>query len=339
VRRSGAMNEFELIARFFTRPTAPGGLVRQGIGDDCALLALDAATQLAVTTDLLIAGRHFAVDAAPEELGHKALAVNLSDLAAAGAEPRCFLLALALPEADPAWLEAFSRGMFALADEFSCALAGGDTTRAPRQADRDGPVTICITAVGTVPAGAYRSRAGASAGEELWVSGTLGDAALALLDRSGGAALDMADRPLVHARLDRPSPRVSLGVALRGVATACVDVSDGLVGDIGHIVERSGVSATVLWQQVPRSPALQRQPRALQMRCALAGGDDYEIVFTAPASRRAAVLAAARRTGTPVARIGTIADGRDLSVLDEGGRPIDIPFRAYDHFGPYGPDP
>lgn len=328
------MNEFELIARYFTRPVAPGGLVRRGIGDDCALLAPEGApTQLAVTTDLLVAGRHFPIDAPPQDLGYKALAVNLSDLAAAGAEPSCFFLALALRKADPAWLRGFSDGLFSLANEFSCVLAGGDTTRVPSEGDRDGPITICITAIGTVPAGVSRSRAGASVGDDLWVSGTVGDAALALHERAGVANLDMVDRPFVHARLDHPSPRVALGLALRGLATACVDVSDGLLGDVGHVLERSGVAAAIEWGSIPLSPALQRQPRDLQMLCSLAGGDDYELAFTAPASRRAAVRAAGKRSRTAVTRIGAIAGGRDLEVLDAGGKRMDTPFKAYDHFG------
>jgi len=331
------MNEFELIARFFTRPVAPGGLVAQGIGDDCAVLDTGAPMHLAVTTDLLVAGRHFVPDVAPEDLGHKSLAVNLSDLAAAGAQPRCFFLSLALPDAESMWLEAFSRGLFALADTFSCTLAGGDTTRAPRVANQNGPLTICITAVGAVPPGLAHSRAGAQVGDDLWVSGTVGDSALALLGRSGRTNLDMADQAVVQARLDRPTPRVGLGTALRGVATACVDVSDGLLGDVGHVLERSRVGARIEWPAVPRSPALLRQPRDVQILCALAGGDDYELAFTAPASRRAAVRAAARRSETAVTRIGAIAEGRDLVVVDEGAKRMDTPFKAYDHFGAYGP--
>jgi thiamine-monophosphate kinase len=330
------MNEFELIARYFTRPVVPGSFVLAGVGDDCALLEAGP-TLLAVTTDMLIAGRHFFADADPGALGHKALAVNLSDLAAAGAQPRCFFLALALPRADPAWLEAFSRGMFALADSHGCVLAGGDTTRAPTLAAAPGPLTICITAVGEVPPASRRTRGDAEVGDDVWVSGTLGDAALALALRSGAADLAGFEPGPVQARLDRPVPRVALGLDLRGIAGACVDVSDGLVGDLGHILERSGVGATVQWPAVPVGPALRVQPDAVRRRCALAGGDDYELLFTASPGRRDDVLAAASRAQTGVTRVGVITEGRDLVVIDEGGQPMDMPFKAYDHFGCHDP--
>lgn len=327
------MNEFELIARYFTRPTRE----RAGVGDDCALIDAGDVT-LAITTDMLLAGRHFFADADAEALGHKALAVNLSDLAAAGAAPRCFFLSLALPRADEIWLAAFARGLFALADAHGCALLGGDTTRAPqlRVDERavDGALTISITAIGEVPRAAVRTRAGARAGDDLWVSGTVGDAALALAHRSGEAAgLDAADLSACRARLERPAPRVELGIRLRGLATAAIDVSDGLLGDLGHILERSQLGACVDWPAVPRSDALRRQPQALQRRCALAGGDDYELLFTAPASVRTEVLAAAAAAGVAVTRIGTMTAHAGLEVLDAGGALLDTTYRGYDHFG------
>ena len=325
------MNEFELIARYFTRAPAPGSLVAAGVGDDCALLDLGE-RQLAVTTDLLLEGRHFERGADPEALGHKALAVNLSDLAAAGSTPRCFFLALALPAADADWVAAFSRGLLALADRHGCTLAGGDTTRAPLIDTRPGPLTVCITALGEVPRGAAHSRAGARSGDDLYVSGALGDAALALAMRAGTCALDFVDAAAVQARLDRPEPRVTLGTALRGVATSCMDVSDGLLGDLAHICERSQVGAVVSWPAVPRSPALQRQPVEVQQRCALAGGDDYELLFTAAPAARRRVQAAAREAGVPVSRIGSIVDGRAVQVTDEHGRALATPYAAYDHF-------
>jgi thiamine-monophosphate kinase len=326
------MNEFELIARYFTRPTRE----RAGVGDDCALIDAGEVT-LAITTDMLLAGRHFFPDADAEALGHKALAVNLSDLAAAGAAPRCFFLSLALPRADEAWLEAFARGLFALADAHGCALLGGDTTRAPRLRvdDRavDGPLTISITAIGEVPRAAVRTRAGARAGDDLWVSGTVGDAALALAHRSGEATgLDVADQTACRARLEWPAPRVALGIGLRGLATAAIDVSDGLLGDLGHILERSRLGARVDWPAVPRSDALRRQPEALQRRCALAGGDDYELLFTAPASKRADVLAAAAAAGVTVTLIGTMTPHPGLEVLDADGTVVETTYRGYDHF-------
>lgn len=321
-----------MIARYFTRPTRE----RAGVGDDCALIDAGDVT-LAITTDMLLAGRHFFADADAEALGHKSLAVNLSDLAAAGATPRCFFLALALPRADEAWLAAYTRGLFALADAHGCELLGGDTTRTPelRVDDRvvDGPLTISIAAIGEVPRAAVRTRAGARAGDDLWVSGSVGDAALALAHRAGEAAeMDPADLAACRARLDRPVPRVELGVRLRGLATAAIDISDGLLGDLAHILERSRLGARVEWAAVPRSAALRRQPETLQRRCALAGGDDYELLFTAPPSARAQVLAAAAAAGVAATRIGTMTADRGLEVLDADGGLMDTTYRGYDHF-------
>lgn len=319
------MNEFELIARYFTRPSRE----RQGVGDDCALIDVGDRT-LAITTDMLIEHRHFFGDADPALLGHKALAVNLSDLAAAGATPRCFLLALALPRADGEWLAAFSRGLFALADTHNCELIGGDTTRTPVSNETPGPLTICITAIGEAPRGRAHSRAGAQPGDDVWVSGALGDAALAL--RGAAACASEADRRACLERLERPLPRVRLGAALRGLATAVIDVSDGLLGDLGHILERSAVGATVHWEAVPRSPALRRLSESLQQRCALAGGDDYELLFAAPPARRAQIEAAGRDAGVAVTRIGGIIQGTDLTILDAVGANVETPFSSFDHF-------
>jgi thiamine-monophosphate kinase len=323
------VTEFELIDRYFNRPPASGGWVTRGVGDDCALLQIGD-RGLAVTTDLLVEGRHFFPDADPEALGHKALAVNLSDLAAAGAAPRCFFLALALPRADEAWLAAFSRGLLALADRHDCVLAGGDTTRAPPA----GPLTICITAIGQTLPGAALNRAGAQAGDELWLSGNVGDAALALAVRNGqAAALPPAAAVRVRERLDRPQPRIALGRALRGVASSCIDVSDGLLGDLGHILERSRVGAEVAWEQLPRSAILHAQPLPLQQRCALAGGDDYELLFTAPAAKRLAVAAAGTAAAVEVTCIGRISAESGCRVLDAQGRPLDTSaFKSFDHF-------
>lgn len=333
------MNEFDLIARFFNRPIAPGGTVARGIGDDCALLDFGGVTQLAVTTDMLIEGRHFTADTPAADIGHKALAVNLSDLAAAGAEPRCFFLAIALPAPDESWLEAFAGALFRLADEFGCVLAGGDTTRTPVLGGAHSPVTINITAVGEVPRDQALTRANARAGDDLWVTGELGDAALALVARAGRTDLGAEEMISAQARLDRPRPRVRLGIGLRGIATACVDVSDGLLGDLGHLIERSKAGATLEWARVPRSAILRRHAPDLQLRCALSGGDDYELAFAAPASMRSAVEAAAQNARTPVTRVGAITEARDLIVLDDAGKPMDTPFKAYDHFGSYDPAP
>lgn len=325
------MGEFELIARYFTRTGGDASFVRQGIGDDCAILAAGD-VDLAVTTDLLVEGTHFPSNADPRSLGHKALAVNLSDLAAAGAVPACFFLALALPRADEGWLLSFSSGLFALADEFGCELAGGDTTRASTVAGADGPITICITAVGRVPGGQALSRGAALAGDDLWVSGELGAAALALALARAEVELAPADAQACAARLERPQPRVALGQALRGSAHAAIDVSDGLLADLGHILVRSGVGATVHWDSVPRAAALASQPEARLRACALAGGDDYELLFTAPVAARARVESAARGARTQVARIGSLTTTRGLVVLDRGGERIDLQQHGFDHF-------
>jgi thiamine-monophosphate kinase len=322
------IGEFELIARYFQRAAA-GATPRVdfGIGDDCALLDGGPATQWAVTTDMLVEGVHFLPDVDPESLGHKALAVNLSDLAACGATPRCFFLALALPVVDEAWLAKFTRGMFALGDRHGCVLTGGDTTRSTQG------VTIAITALGEVPRGSALLRSGAVAGDEIWVSGILGDGALGLACLRG--EVDVAESSAeAIARLERPEPRVVLGARLRGIASSAIDVSDGLAGDLGHILERSGVAAAVRWGAIPRSAALQRLPSERQWQCVFEGGDDYELLFTAPPTAAGAVESAARASGVTVVRIGSIHAGRGLRVVDERGNAVDIAPRAFDHFRP-----
>ncbi|WP_162589916.1 thiamine-phosphate kinase [Variovorax sp. RA8] len=318
------MGEFDLIDRYFKRPAARSPL---GVGDDCALLAPAPGMQLAVSTDMLVEGRHFLSTVDPARLGHKALAVNLSDLAACGAKPLAFTLALALPAADEAWLEAFSRGLFALADAHGCELVGGDTTR--------GPLNLCITVFGEVPAGAALLRSGARPGDELWASGTLGDARLALEVFRGTLALPAEAFEQARRRMEQPEPRVALGQALRGIASAAVDLSDGLVGDLGHILAASGVGATVDADAacglvgIPAAAALNP---ALRRSCALAGGDDYELLFAAPASAAAAVLEAARQSATPVARVGRVEAAPGLRIVDAQGAPLSQQFAAFDHF-------
>ena len=319
------MTEFELIARYFTRPVSE----RQGVGDDCALIDVGERT-LAITTDLLSEGVHFFPDVDPASLGHKALAVNLSDLAAAGAQPRCFLLSVSLPRADPAWLDAFARGMLELADRERCELVGGDTTRAPRVAGQAGPTTICITAIGEVDRASVRGRGGARAGDDLWVSGQLGDAALAVAHGMGRVRLDPAASRACRQRLEWPQPRVALGLALRGLVSAAIDVSDGLLGDLGHLVERSGVGAAVRAQDVPRSDLLQSIEPELQRRCVLAGGDDYELLFTASPDHRAAIEAAGRACCVAITRIGMMT--ADPAIRLDGERGIDAKLHGFDHF-------
>jgi thiamine-monophosphate kinase len=319
------MGEFELIARHFKRAARPGSRrVALGVGDDCALFAPDEGMQLAVTTDMLVEGRHFLSTVPPARLGHKALAVNLSDLAACGAEPLAFTLALALPRADESFLAPFAAGLFALADAQGIELVGGDTTA--------GPLNICITAFGQVPRGQALLRSGARAGDDVWVSGRLGDARLALEVFRGEVTLDAAEFEPVREAMECPQPRVTLGRALRGVATSAIDLSDGLVGDLGHVLAASHVGAVIDADALPRSPVLARQCLALQRQCVLAGGDDYELLFTAPTSLRAAIEAAARLAGVPVTRFGQIEAAAGLRVVDAAGRTLEMGWRGFDHF-------
>lgn len=316
------LGEFELIARYFTRAPRRAAL---GVGDDCALLApLPAGQQWAVSSDMLVEGRHFLSTVAPERLGHKALAVNLSDLAACGAEPVAFTLALAMPRVDEVFLEGFARGLFALADEHGIDLVGGDTTA--------GPLAICITVFGALPSGQALLRSGARVADELWVSGALGDARLALEFFRGSVSLPGEAFDCLRLRMERPTPRVALGQALRGVATSAIDLSDGLVGDLGHVLARSGVGATVDADALPRSALLASLPRALQYECTLAGGDDYELLFSAPASAAPEVVAAAERSRVAVTRIGRIEAAPGLRIVDGTGAPVARAFAAFDHF-------
>jgi len=319
------MGEFDLIARYFKRPAKRSPL---GVGDDCALLAPAPGMQLAVSSDMLVEGRHFLSTVDPARLGHKALAVNLSDLAACGARPLAFTLALALPGVDEPWLEGFSRGLFALADEHGCELVGGDTTR--------GPLNICITVFGEVPAGAALLRSGARAGDDIWVSGTLGDARLALEVFRGTLAVPAEVFAAARMRMEQPTPRVALGQALRGTASAAVDVSDGLVGDLGHILAASRVGATLdadAAVSVVAAAEASGLGTGVLRTCALSGGDDYELVFTAPPSARAAVERAGQESATRVTRIGRVEAETGLRIVDASGAPVAQRFGSFDHFG------
>ena len=319
------LSEFELIRKYFERAprdVRPGDRrarrVALGIGDDAALLRPSAGMELAVSTDLLLEGRHFRPGADARKLGHKALAVNLSDMAAMGAAPRWATLALALPAADEAWLEGFAGGFFTLASRFGVELIGGDTTR--------GPLSICITILGEVPSGLALFRAGARPGDDIWVSGQLGGAALAL-EQPGNAANAK--------RLDEPEPRVELGERLRGLASAAIDVSDGFAQDLGHILERSGVGATVEYASLPRPAEVQRIEDAnLQARLVLCGGDDYELAFTSPRANRGELAALAAELMLPLSRVGVIQGAEaKLQVLDEQGKLLRVG-RGFDHFAP-----
>lgn len=319
------MGEFELIARYFERTGRPGARgVALGIGDDCGLVAPAEGMQLAVTTDMLVEGRHFLSTVAPARLGHKALAVNLSDLAACGAEPIAFTLALAMPRADESFLAPFSEGLFTLAEAHGIELLGGDTTA--------GPLNICITAFGQVPRGQALLRSGARAGDDLWVSGRLGDARLALEVFRGAVTLGAAEFEAVREAMERPQPRVTLGRALRGLATSAIDLSDGLVGDLGHVLAASNVGAVIDADALPRSTVLAAQSMALQRLCVLAGGDDYELLFTAPAARHDAVRAAGAQAGVALTRIGTIDAAPGLRLVDAQGQALAARFAGFDHF-------
>ena len=318
------MSEFDLIARYFVRPAHPKNRAMLGIGDDCALLRQQDGMQTAISSDMLVEGRHFFAGADAQKLGHKSLAVNLSDLAAMGAEPLAFTLALSLPSADEQWLAKFSVGLFALADEHNCELIGGDTTK--------GPLNICITIFGQTPIGTALRRDTAQIGDDIWVSGTLGDARLALGAMYKEYELDAKVLNTAALRLHTPQPRVALGMALRGVAHAALDLSDGLIGDLGHILKKSGVGASLNVDALPAGAMLQKQSTETRRRLSLAGGDDYELCFTAPVSRREAVLGAALSADTPVTRIGTIEAASGIRLLDGDGKSLALQLASFDHF-------
>ncbi len=310
--------EFDLIARIRARAGTRDDIVL-GIGDDAALLAPPPGRHLVVTADTLNDGIHFPRGTPPADIGWKALAVNLSDLAAMGAEPAWCTLSLSLPRADAAWIDGFLDGFLALAGEHGIALVGGDTTR--------GPLSLSVTAIGFVDAGSALRRDGAQVGDDVWVTGTLGDAAgaLALLERDPAHAL--------RARLDRPTPRVAAGRALVAMANACVDVSDGLLADLGHIASRSGVAAQVDVGALPVSEALLSAfDDATRAALQAAGGDDYELCFTAPADAQAGIDAVSSQLGLRITRIGRIMTGEGVHLVNTDGQPWSPPRRGYDHF-------
>jgi thiamine-monophosphate kinase len=323
------MTEFDLIARYFTRKAKHAAL---GVGDDCALLNPTLGMQLAVSSDMLVEGRHFFSDVRPYALGHKALAVNLSDLAACGAKPVAFTLALALPSINETWLQEFSRGLWALADAHGCELIGGDTTQ--------GPLNICITVFGEVPRGQALLRSGAQVGDDIYVSGSLGDARLALEALQGKIELPHGVLAQARLRLEQPTPRVALGTALRGVATSAIDISDGLAGDLGHILKASGVGARIGAEDTMNliaACARNDWARGLfdtekQLKTVFSGGDDYELAFTAPLSARQAVAAASTSSQTPVTRIGVVQSAPGLHLVDRHGQPMTAAFTSFDHF-------
>jgi thiamine-monophosphate kinase len=318
------LSEFDLIKQYFdqTYPSEPQFAL--GIGDDCALINPSPNMQLAISSDMLVSGRHFFPDADPTMLGHKCLAVNLSDLAAMGAKPIAFTLALSLPEANRDWLAQFSQGLFAIANAHNCRLIGGDTTK--------GPLNICISIFGELPPGTALRRDAAQVNDDIWISGTLGDARLALAAYWKELELSEDAHRLAAQRMHKPSPRVALGIALRGIAHAALDISDGLVGDLGHILKRSNVGARLDIDKLPRGDVLKLQSQNLQRQFTLAGGDDYELCFTAPASNRDAVIAAGIESQTQVSRVGTIEQNAGLRFFDNEGTQVNLQLQGFDHF-------
>lgn len=336
--KTPSIGEFELIQRFFKTQSdlmlaSNPGSVQLGIGDDCALIKTDPHEEIAITSDMLVSGRHFFEDANPEWLGWKALAVNLSDLAAMGAKPLGFTLALALPEANPAHLEAFSKGLFTIANQYSCPLIGGDTTA--------GPFNICITAFGGIPKGKAIRRSGALDGDDIWVSGTVGDARLMLAALRHEIDLPKNDLELIQARMHQPTPRVDLGIALREIAHSAVDISDGLLGDLRHILQQSNKNAEVFLDRLPKSATLLRQAIDIRNRYAAAGGDDYELCFTAPVSKREALAKISADLHLPLTNIGSIGPMQqalpEIQLVNQHGATLSpqeasLLLRSFDHF-------
>ncbi len=316
--------EFELIRRHFVRPMRH---TATGPGDDCALVRLSAGCEMAVTSDLLVSGTHFLPDTAPDRLGWKTLAVNVSDLAAMGATPRWATLALSLPDVDDLWLAAFAEGFFACADTFGVDLIGGDTTR--------GPLALCVTALGEVVSGSAVRRSGARSGDGIWVSGQPGRAALGLADLLGQLHLDDTARDDFILALERPEPRVALGKALTGLATAMIDVSDGLLADLGHIAAASSLHAVVENAALPRQHLTAGCNDAAAVHNALlSGGDDYELLFCAPADAHESLRTLSESLSLPLTYIGVMraGDAGRVSLIDEAGRELPVARYGYDHF-------
>lgn len=315
------MAEFELIAKYFTRPAAAD----LGVGDDAALIRVRPGCQLAVSADMSVAGTHFFADIDPFAIGWKSMAVNVSDMAAMGAEPKWATLSIALPALDESWLQGFSQGLFACADAFGVSLIGGDTTR--------GPLNIAINIMGEVPQSQALQRKGAQAGDDVWVSGVLGLAALWLQHRLGKLEIHAEELPALASAMHHPQPRVALGLALRGVATAALDISDGLLADLDHILAASAVGAELDWAAIPKPVLLQTTLSAsVLQQVVLAGGDDYELCFTAAPQHRDVLQALSSRLAVPLSRIGQITAQAGLRVLN-GEAHIDLSQKGYDHFG------
>lgn len=318
------LTEFELIRRYFSGHDQGPGVIT-GIGDDAAVLLPPVGEELVVAIDTLVEGVHFPLDTAAADIGWKALAVNLSDLAAMGAEPAWFTLALTLPQAEPDWLADFSRGLFELAERFGLALVGGDTTR--------GPLTVTVQASGLVAPGQALRRQGARVGDDIYVSGVVGDAALALQQLEIGDRAWLDAHPLILAKLQRPLPRLATGRALRGLAHCAIDISDGLFADLQHLLDAAGVGAELVLEQIPVSEAVAawREHPDQYLRL-LGGGDDYELCFCADPQQADAVQQCAADRGIALSRIGTISAEPGLRLRDAEGRPLTLPASGYEHF-------
>lgn len=319
------MSEFDLIRQHFTRSTRHTNL---SVGDDAALISVSAGMELAISADMLVAGTHFFADADPYLLGWKSLAVNISDMAAMGANPKWATLAIALPHNDAAWLSQFSAGFFACAEAFNVDLIGGDTTRGPL-------LTISVQIMGEVAQGQAVKRSGAKVGDEIWVSGHLGDAALALAHMQGKLTLPDVTFMNCAKALHAPQPRVALGLALRGLANSAIDISDGLLADLGHILESSHVGATLQLRDIPHTQqavfsAGLRDKNLLKM--VLAGGDDYELCFTAPAEQHAEVIMLSKTLNLALSTIGRITGGTGLIVQGFDDEILDFKETGFDHF-------
>ena len=313
--------EFDLIAKYFTRPAPKADL---GVGDDAALIRLSAGCQLAISTDMSVVGTHFYADCAPEHIGWKSLAVNVSDMAAMGATPKWMTLAIALPEQNPNWLSAFATGFFACATQFDIDLIGGDTTR--------GPLNIAVQIMGEVPSGQALLRSGAQIGDDIWVSGSLGSAALGLAHIQQNIVLSDEVLAICLNALHQPQPRLSLGIALLGVANSCIDISDGLVGDLGHILKASGLGADIHLEAIPCLPLLKQSLHLpLFQQAILAGGDDYELCFTAPTDKRVNIEAISEKLDLPLTRIGQITASSKLKVMYQN-EALPLTKEGYDHF-------
>jgi len=325
-----ATNEFAIINHYFKKHqmATKRSDVFLGIGDDCALLQPPNNQLLAVSTDSLLAGVHFPADTSPHAIGYKSLAVTLSDMAAMGAEPAWALLSLSMPDLDEAWLSEFSAGFFQLANQYDLQLVGGDTSR--------GPLSITIQVIGFTPPGLALTRSGAQLGDDIYVSGSLGDAGLALQmltnETSLSLSLSLSDQEQIQQRLDYPTARVALGIALRNIASAAIDISDGLAADLGHILKQSNLGATIHVEQLPLSSALQTLEKNTAWQLALSAGDDYELCFTAPPAKATKIKEIAAQTGCSLRKIGSIIAEPVLNILDINGMKFILEQQGYMHF-------